>query len=210
MSLFSYIAFPSPVDKSCLKSKFDQSKAYKVGEIRGTDLEKLIEGGLSGLLPDDAMVYLGDWSDFNGIQIFDCGEALFDGVFANQHIYGLQAEFAFCDPEETIRRGMEIYHNGTEEENGGQTEAEFMAFLSNMAKEADDRAALCRQQLSDLMRLNLKPGEMVEIFSAWVDHRNIFRFGPPVETRKIDARQIAVAESLDLQDCLKWEIFHSK
>jgi len=39
MSLFSYISFPRQVDTSCLKRKFDESKSFTIGEIRGTELE---------------------------------------------------------------------------------------------------------------------------------------------------------------------------
>ena len=101
MSSFSYIAFPREVDKSCLHSKFDESKAFTIGEIRGTELEKQYGYSTEGL-PDNLRVYLGDWFDFHGVKIFERGEVSFNDVFANPYIYGIQATFKLLDENETL------------------------------------------------------------------------------------------------------------
>jgi hypothetical protein len=205
MSLFSYIAFPRPVDKSCLKSAFDKSKAFTVGEIRGTDLEKQIPGGISDQLPDNVNVYLGDMSDFWGMNIFDKRDESFQNTFKNEFIYCLEADFNFGSQDEFIRQSMEIYRNSAKEERGGQTEAEFMEFARQIADDKKARAALCRQQLYDIFQLNVKPNESIEIYSVWLGE-NSGAFAPPTEIRVIDITQVLSSDLLDLQEYVKLEI----
>lgn len=206
MSLFSYISFPRPVDKSCLTSKFDKSKAFKVGEIRGTELEKQIKGGLSRLLSDNVTVYLGNETDFWGMNIFDKHIESFDAVFNNEFIYRLEADFEFGDTEKLIKQCMEIYHSSSEDEKGGQTEAEFMEEAVKLAYDKKHRAALCRQQLSDIVVLNAESGECIEIFSVWLGNDIIDIFGPPAEVRRIRIEEVATSELLNLQENVKFEI----
>jgi hypothetical protein len=189
-----------------LESKFDKSKAFTVGEIRGTDLEKQINGGLSDLSPDDLNVYLGDiMVDFQGMRIFEKHTESFDNIFKNEFIYRLEADFRFRDLEQTIKTSMEIYDNGNENENGGQTAEEFIEFTRSMVKNMNSNAALCRQQLYDIVQLNIQPGEVVEIFSEWGDHQGLGS-GPPAKVVAIAPEQISTSELLDLQDNVKFEI----
>jgi hypothetical protein len=192
-----------------LESKFDKSKAFTVGEIRGTDLEKQIKGGLSDLLPDDLNVYLGDiMADFQGMRIFEKYAESFGDTFKNECIYRLEADFLFRDLEQTIKASMEIYDNGSEDENGGQTAEEFIEFIRSMVKNMNGNAALCRQQLYDIVQLNIQPGEVVEIYSAWGDYKD-FGFGPPAIVKAITPEQISTSELLDLQDNVKFEIYRA-
>jgi hypothetical protein len=188
-----------------LENKFDKSKAFTVGEIRGTDLEKQIQGGVSSLLPDDLNVYLGDMANFGGMHIFDTHAESFNGVFKNVFIYCLEADFDFRDLEEAVKNAMEIFDNGSETENGGQTAEEFVEFTRDMVNQMNGNAALCRRQFYDIVQLNIQPSEVVEIFSVWVDD-NDFNFGTPAKVQVIAQEQISTSELLDLQDNVKLEI----
>jgi len=141
--------------------------------------------------------------DFLGMSIFENDAGTFHSVFTNEFVYSIEASFVFCDPEEIIKDGMEVYCNSSEEEKGGQTETEFREYLRNLASEKNAHATLCRQQLRDIVQSNLIPGEAIEIYSAWVDKRNVFDFGPPTEVRVIDVEQISTSELLDLQESVK-------
>ncbi|MDR0569598.1 MAG: hypothetical protein LBG71_00020 [Clostridiales Family XIII bacterium] len=154
MSLFSYIAFPRPVDKSCLTSRFDKSKAFTVGELRGTDFERQINGGLNGL-PDCVNVYLGDMSDFWGMNILDKHTESFQNTFKNEFIYRLEADFGFGNPDEYFKECEEIYRRCGEDERGGQSEAEFMEFARKTFNHIQGNVALCRRQLYDIFQLNI-------------------------------------------------------
>jgi len=199
MSSFSYIAFPREVDTSILKSKFDKSKTRTVGEIRGTELGRQYEN-----LPDDMNVYLGDWNDFHGLQIFDRGDVSFNSVFTNKYIYGLQAVFKLLDAEEFLSASKKIYE--TTNDNPEYSEDEHMAFSQGMIKDNKDNVTICRQQLYDIVQHNIKIGEVVEIYTDWVDSRNIFNFGPPAEIKEMDIKQISTSELLDLQENVMLEI----
>jgi hypothetical protein len=65
--------------------------------------------------------------------------------------------------------------------------------------------AVCKQQLYDLVQLNIKPGEIVEIYSQWCHGRRILD-GLPVEYRAIDAEEILTSEWLNLEDKVMVEI----
>lgn len=69
---------------------------------------------------------------------------------------------------------------------------------------------VCRKQLYDLVKFNTKLNEIVEIYSDWVDNRNIFHFGPPIETRGINLEQVLTSELLDARGKIKIEICHTK
>ena len=209
MSLYSYISFPRPVDTSCLVSKFDKAKAFKVGDLRGTELEKQIDGGISSQLPDNVTVYLGDMTDLWGINIFDKHTESFDTVFNNKFIYRLEGDFDFGDTEKLIEQSMEIYHNSSEEENGGQTEEEFMEFSVKLANDKKCCATLCRQQLNDIVVLNAKPGESIEIYSIWTGNESSDTYGPPTEVKKITNEEVATTELLNLQENVKIEIIRT-
>ena len=196
MSLFSYIAFPREVDTSCLHSKFDKSKAYTVGEIRGAELEQQFNGNINDL-PDDLNVYMGDWSDFHGIHVFDRGSASFDAVFANKHIYSFQATLRLIDEASFSAESHRIY---MEDDDPDMNEEEFLSFSHSLIKENRNDVAICRQQLYDIVLCNVKAGEAVEIYSDWVDHRNIFSFGPPKTRIRLEVEDVLTSEQLDLQE----------
>jgi len=157
-------------------------------------------------LPDELNVYFGDMSDLHGIEIFEDQTATFDDAFHNAHIYGFQATFDFGDLEKSTQESLEIYHN-TDIDNARQTEAEFLDFIRGIIKEKNDAATLCWQQLYDIIQLNIKPKESIEICSWWVDNRNIFNFGMPKEKKVIDAEKIYISESLCLKENSKIVIF---
>ena len=198
MSLFSYIAFPRPVDTSCIESKFDESKSYTIGDIRGTELEEQWEkqfgGSLEGL-PDNLSVYFGDWwSDFHGISIHDKHED-FNNIFTNRFIYGFEGEFQLLDEE----RVMEGYRErqGCFPEN--EESAETLDHLNKMIKSNKENVAICKKQLYDVVMLNINPNESVEIYSDWADNRNIFDFDSPEKEIVIDAESVSSSELIDMQ-----------
>ena len=172
------------MDKSCLKSKYDKSKSFTIKEIRGTELEKQFKGDITNL-PDDMSVYLGDWSDLHGLTIHDKGIATFDDVFTNQFIYCFGSPFAhpfkLFDEKNFIR-----------------------------SKEYKDNATLCRQQLYDLVYFNTRPNEVVEIYAEWIKQKNIYDFGPPEETIKLNINQILTSELLDTKEKIKIEIHNMR
>ena len=199
MSAFSYISFPREVDKSCLISKFNESKHFLVGEIRGTEIEKQyldvlrersphMNVSLESIrqLPDNMSVYLGDESDFHGITINDKYGATFNGVFTNQFIYSFTA--GFKPNYDRLSPRPNIIHDGMSEAD--------KAFLQQMKKNMSDNDTLCRQQLYEIVILNIKSNEIVEIYTDWVDNRNIFDFGPPEDVIMLDAEQILSSELL--------------
>ena len=211
MSLFSYIAFPREVDTSCLISNVDESKKVTVGELKGTELECLYQG-----LPDEMPVYLGDSSDFWGVQIFELDFASFNGVFKNDFVYCLDADFTFRDLKEAIDSGMKSFHycKGMKAlyyltEADKWTEEECMEGIIKGYNDTKKRVTLCRQQLYDVVQRNMHPGETVEIYSVWV-HGDECNFGPPVGIKSIYVEQIPISESLDLEDNVKLEIHRSK
>ena len=190
MSLFSYISFPRGVDTSCLKSRVDKSKIFTVGELRkNKKLSKADEQ-----LPDNVAIYLGDFNDLYELSVFDNKKAKFKNVFKNPFIYELEARFniEINEPESGIdTTGMED-------------------FIKKLDKDIAEHIVRCRQQLYDLVQFNTKPGEIVEIYADWADNRNIFKFGPPRETRIINSEQILESELLDTQEKLKIEICNNK
>ena len=191
MSAFSYISFPREVDKSCLISRVDESKCFLLGEIRGTEIEKQYLDVLRertskdiqvtletiSILPDNMIVYLGDESDFHGISISAGHSATFNDVFTNQFIYAFMA----------------IFKNNNDNNNYIDTDSDSWRRIQ---KDWNDNDKICRQQLYDIVQANIKPNEIVEIYTDWVDNRNIYNFGPPAEVAMIDAEQILSLESL--------------
>jgi len=169
MSSFSYISFPREVDISSLQSKVDESKMSTIGEIRGTEFDT----GCIENLPDHLNVYLGDFADFHGIQIFDRGEAEFDNVFTNKYIYSFQAAFKFNDAEEDD-------------------------IINKIFGNHNDNAALCRRQLYDIVKKNIRPNEVVEIFTGLVDGIK-FDFGPPKVKIIFDLEEVHTSEMLELE-----------
>lgn len=184
MSLLTYISFPREVDTSCLISRIDKSKSFNVGKIRGTELEKQIKIDI-GKLPDEFNIYVGDTSDWNGLALSGKGvETLtFNNVFANQYIYWL---YSHCTP-------FRAYYNGDE--------SDLSEDALKVIRNVKENVAVCRQQLYDTVQLNIKPDEIVEIYSEWANHKSIY--GPPVEERIIDAEQIFSSESLNLLERVK-------
>jgi len=203
MSYFSYIAFPRKVDISCLESKFDKSKAFTVGEIRGTDLEKQWEahnGGSLAELPDELGVYFGDfYNDFLGIEILDIYMAIdLDGIFTNPFVYNFEGRFNLLNEEELLNGYKEIrVQNETEWD-----EAELLSEVKTAVKNNYDNVNFCKKQLYDIARLNLKPNEAIEIYTGWMGNDKS-KFKPLKNTIEIDVEDIFELSQLDLVDRTK-------
>jgi len=177
MSYASYIAFPREADISCVESKYDESKKVTVGEIRGTKLEKEWEEKYGkGILdndPNELSYYLGDMSDFYGITIARLYEdGLFDNIFANPFVYDFSGAFQLPDD------------------------------ITKMIESSESNAVVCRKQLYDIVILNLKSNEIIEIYTEWLDV-NLDESAPPEKVIEIDAKEILTSKLLDLTDKTK-------
>ena len=229
MSLFSYISFPREFDRSYLINNFDSSKSFLLGEVRGTELEKkyldmavknisedtilpvpieqlpmLIEETLK-YEPDDTWIYLGDNAQLTdlafGISINRSGRTDFNNVFTNKFVYDFLASLGL-DKRNTYLESR--INNMSEEERNDWYRIE---------KDMRNRTVHHRKQLYDIVKLNIKPGEFLEIYSIYVnqiDGKDVFDFGVPAEVRRINAEEILTSELLDCERNLKIVIDRTK
>jgi hypothetical protein len=65
-------------------------------------------------------------------------------------------------------------------------------------KELAEEVALCRQQFYDILQLNLKPGEYVEIFTDWDEGQENFGVGPPEKQISLTVDEVLTSEHLNL------------
>jgi len=130
-----------------------------------------------------------------GIDIFDEHNAIFKNVFTNQHIYAFLGNFRLDS-----HINVDIY----------PMDETIRDYARRIKTRHIDDAVICRRQLYDIVQLNIKPNEIVELYSALVDNRNSFEFGPPEEERRIDAEQIMRSNLLDVQENVKIEIYRTK
>ena len=211
VSLLSYIAFPREVEMSCLKSMIDRSKMVKIKDLKGTIWEKNYIG-----LPDDLVVYIGNSSDSDELQIYEKDPHIsFKKVFENRFIYRINAKFSVYKPEvnmaemdiEGILKSIQEY-DGT-----SMTKEDFLKQSEELGVELEKRnkrhVTRCRKQLYDLVKFNTDFGEKVEIFCGWVRTPNPVKLGPPKEKIVIGLNDVLTSELLCLQHKLKIEIHNA-
>lgn len=198
MSMFSYISFPVKVDKNCLKSSFDKSKAFTVAELKKTALANQFEQNLKRL-PDELNVYLGDFSDLQGISIFDTDGESFNNVFENKYVYCFEASF------KTAKKHNSRIYGRVYEQKEKQSQQD--AFIAKIFGNAQDHDMLCRKQLYDIIQLNLRIGEKIEIYSEHISGMICSHdFGPFEQKIILESKQILISEQLRLEDKVKIEI----
>ena len=181
MSAFSYISFPREVDTSCLISRIDESKYFLFGDIRGTETEKQVLDVFRERSPKDANISLETLRNMpDEISVYLGDECDFHGI----SIFDDNSGATFND----IFTNQFIYG--------------FTADFQN----ANDNSKICRQDLYNIIQTNINPNEIAEIYTDWVDHRNIFNFGPPEKVVVIDAEQILASDLLDTEFRVKIEI----
>ena len=210
LSLFSFIAFPREVDKSCLKSRVDESKKVRVEDLNETELERNNIG-----IPDNVEVYLGDLDDFDELDVYEKEPWFsFDEVFENQFVYSMNALFRFARLERiemSIEEELEHIEKylGIHMAKGEllKEKAEAGEVRERSREKTTKYIGRCREQLNDLVKHNIGSGEIVEIYSGWAsDYRSSYKLGPPKETRVLNVEEVLVSELLDLADELKIEI----
>lgn len=223
MSLYSFIAFPREVNTRCLKSRIDKSKIFKVKDLKGTEWAVNYIG-----LPDDEIVYIGDLSDLDELQIYERSSTmLLENVFINQFIYSMNAIFKINKFDildlidinkraETAGMNVDEYIKTFEKDTGISIDEDiaqikyYLKQSEGYIKEVEQKninyVARCRQQLYELVKFNTIPGEVVEIFSGLVCSPNPIKFDLPIEKRVINLEEVLTSELIDMQDKLKIEI----
>ena len=216
MSLFSYIAFPRKVDTSCLKSMVDRSKELKVKDTKGTQWESWYSS-----LPEDIAVYVGDPRDFWELQVWEKdSREMFIGVFENNNIYAMNARLGIYPPnlDAVIKKSryskeeLLYYASLGKREVSGNSKKDNQYLIRDKVKRMLEESFLwyplrCTKQLYDLTKLNTNPGEIVEVYSEWIDGRSSFTFGPPREIVKLGIEDMFTSGLLSLEDGLKIEIY---
>jgi len=171
-----------------------------IGEIRETEL-----GQMNAHLPDSAEIYIGNRADLFGIHINELRGESFHDVFQNQYIYGFGGRFDVpkLDPKETKRIHDDLNLSDKEIE-------ESLAYSNRLYKEIKSEVAICRQELLDIIQLNLKFGEFIEIFTIWDDTWDrIWQEGdewkcevshdPSTKKITLDAKDVLTSELLRLE-----------
>jgi len=181
MSLFSYISFPRAVDIRCLSLAFDKMRAFTVGEINGTEMEKLVCGSISDS-PDNLSLNFSESTSnllaaFQGVRIYENRNASLSNIFTNPFAYCLEATFDLIDIEEYFNEVTDVLCSGADNDVTSYTEG--IDFAHKLVKHNIEDVALCRKQLAELIKHNTRTNEIVEIYAQWVSgFVEDYNFGP--------------------------------
>jgi len=156
MSMFSYISFPRIPDISILEKDPDNVITFK--QARGTEIEQRLGIDLSTYPPemDDTPLIIKDVLERSlGIVISENKDADFTDVFDNKYIYEFSGTLNQKDEETEIKR-LKIQNLPTDN------------IISKIIKTNVKNCKICRNQLMELININLLPGEKIELYSEWV------------------------------------------
>jgi hypothetical protein len=156
------------------------------------------------ILPNDTQIYLKDNTELinlsSGISINSTNRIISDNIFTNKFVYDFLASLRLYKQNAYFKS----YNNMNKEEKNNWYYTK---------KDMINRTIYHRKQLYDIVRLNIKFNEFVEIYSIYVhqiDGQDIFDFGLPTEVRKINVEKILTSKLLDCDSNLKIIIYRTE